>query len=262
MREQGIAYPLVRGGYKAMRRFLIDELEQSAREVPLICVSGLTGVGKTRVLKRIRHHIDFEGLANHRGSAFGSDALGLQPTTIDWENRVSIELLKQREKFPRKPVFVEDEGRRIGRVNMPDYLFLALTKAPRAILQVDTETRIELISEEYILHSWPGYQQAYADAAELEFSRFVLENLARIQKRLGGDRYTQVRQCFEHALAVFFKDGSIAEFHPGIQILLEQYYDPMYRYQIQNKKPEIIFEGPEAEFLQWAEEYSDDDNNQ
>ena len=40
------------------------------------------------------------------------------------------------------------------------------------------------------------------------------------------------------------------------EFLLEQYYDPMYLYQIEKKQPEIIFEGPEAEFLQWAEDYS------
>jgi len=37
------------------------------------------------VLRKIRHHIDFEGLANHRGSAFGRDALDHQPAVIDWE---------------------------------------------------------------------------------------------------------------------------------------------------------------------------------
>jgi tRNA 2-selenouridine synthase len=255
LREQGVDYPLVQGGYKAMRRFLIDELEQSATAVPLVCVSGLTGVGKTRLLRKIRHHIDFEGIANHRGSAFGGDALDLQPAVIDWENKVAIEFIKHRDSFPGKPIFVEDEGRRIGRVNMPDYLFAALLKAPRAILQVATETRIKVISEDYILHSWPAYQQAYGETAEREFSFFVLDNLGRIQKRLGGELYQQVKQCFEHALKVFFRDGSVAEFNDGIKILLEQYYDPMYRYQIQNKKPEIIFEGPEKEFLQWVEEY-------
>ncbi len=255
LQQQGVEYPLVRGGYKAMRRFLINELEQSSGEVPLVCVSGLTGVGKTRVLRKIRHHIDFEGLANHRGSAFGGDALDQQPSVIDWENQVSIEFIKHRDKFPRKSVFVEDEGRRIGRVNMPDYLFSALLKAPRAILQVDIEARIQLIRDDYIQRNWPDYQQAFGDSAEAEFTRFVLDNLARIQKRLGGDRYQQVKRCFESALKTLFKDDSVAEFDQGIQILLEQYYDPMYRYQIKDKKPEIIFEGPEAELLQWAEEY-------
>jgi len=255
LQQQGVEYPLVCGGYKAMRRFLIDELEQATREVPLVCVSGLTGVGKTRALQKIRHYLDFEGLANHRGSAFGSDVLDQQPSVIDWENGVSIEFIKHRDRFPGKPVFVEDEGRRIGRVYMPDCLFSALLKAPRAILQVDIETRIQLIRDDYIQSNWPDYQQAFGDSAEAEFTRFVLDNLARIQKRLGGDRYQQVKQCFESALKMLFKNDSVAEFDQGIQILLEQYYDPMYRYQIKDKKPEIIFEGPEAEFLQWAEEY-------
>ena len=255
IREQGVDYPLVQGGYKAMRRFLIDELVQSAQEVPLVCVSGLTGVGKTRLLLKIRHHIDFEGLANHRGSAFGRDALDQQPAVIDWENRVSIELIKHRDSFPGIPLFVEDEGRRIGRIQMPEFLFAALLKAPRAILQIDTEARINCISEDYILQCWPDYQRAYGDTAEQEFSSFVLDNLSRIQKRLGSEQYQQVRQCFEFALKRFFRDGTVAEFHDGIKILLEQYYDPMYRYQIQNKKPEIIFEGPQTEFLEWAEDY-------
>jgi tRNA 2-selenouridine synthase len=83
----------------------------------------------------------------------------------------------------------------------------------------------------------------------------VLDNLRRIQKRLGGEQYRQVKQCFEYALKAFFKGGDAGEFNHGIKILLEQYYDPMYRYQIQNKQPEIIFEGSEREFLEWAEEY-------
>lgn len=255
IRAQGVDYPLVQGGYKAMRRFLIDELEDAARTVPLICVSGLTGVGKTRVLRQIPHHIDFEALANHRGSAFGRDPLDRQPSVIDWENAVAIELLKHRSKYPGKAVFIEDEGRLIGRINLPECLFQAMLRAPRAILEVDTDTRIELIREDYIQHAWPAYQQAYAERAEEEFSCFVLDNLARIQKRLGGERYQQVRGCFSEALQAFYRDGEISGFDQGIRILLEQYYDPMYRYQIESKKPEIIFSGPEADFVLWAENY-------
>ena len=130
-----------------------------------------------------------------------------------------------------------------------------MLKAPRAILEEAIETRIRLIREEYIEHGWPAYQAAYADRAEQEFSRFVLDNLARIQKRLGGDRYHRVRDGFSAALQVFFNRNDAREFDEGIRILLEQYYDPMYRYQIEKKKPEIIFSGSETEFLQWAKDY-------
>ncbi len=255
IREQGVDYPLISGGYKAMRRFLIDELETSIETVPLIIVSGLTGSGKTRVLRQIAHHIDFEGIANHRGSAFGGDASDKQPSVIDWENRVSIEFLKHRCRNPGKPVFVEDESRRIGRICMPDNLYDKMQGAPRAILNVDIEARIKLIREDYILHAWPYYQALYPGRAESEFSRFILENLARIQRRLGGERYEQVKRSFRAALNEFFTSQCIDGFNEGIEILLTHYYDPMYRYQLANKSAPIIFEGPENEFLEWARGY-------
>jgi tRNA 2-selenouridine synthase len=257
MREAGIDYPLVRGGYKAMRQFLLDELEASLREVPLVCVGGLTGVGKTRILRKIPHHIDFEGLANHRGSAFGRDPLDRQPTVIDWENAVAVALLKHRHRHPGKAVFVEDEGRLIGRINIPDSLYKIMLEAPRAILEVGLETRIRLIREDYIQHSWPAYRAAYADAAEQAFSAYVLDNLSRIQKRLGGERYGKVRECFSAALTALFNTGEAGQFDEGIRILLEEYYDPMYRYQMEKKNPKIIFSGTEAELLDWATKYCD-----
>ncbi len=255
IRERGIDYPLVRGGYKAMRRFLIDELERLLPEVPLVCVGGLTGVGKTRILRQLRHHIDFEGLASHRGSAFGRNPLDLQPTTIDWENAVAVALIKHCERFPGKPLFVEDEGRRIGRVNMPDCLFSALLQAPRAIVRSEIDDRVRLIREDYFQHSWPDYQRIFGDRAEVEFSRFTLQSLERIRKRLGGERYQQVKQHFDTALQQLFNEGQAEGFDAGIRILLEGYYDPMYRYQIKTKMPEILFEGSEDEFFRWAENY-------
>ena len=255
IKRQGVEYPLIKGGYKAMRRFLLDELELNAEQVPLVIVSGLTGSGKTRVLTRISRHVDFEAIANHRGSAFGRDSLDRQPGNIDWENRVSIEILKLRHQQAGSPVFVEDEGRCIGRVNIPEVLFNKMQQAPRAVLQVDTDTRIQLISEDYILHAWPQYQKAYGDLAELRFSEYVLDNLARIQKRLGGERYSLVKSCFGSALTEFFVSARADAFYDGIKILLEQYYDPMYQYQLNSKKPTIIFEGRESEYLGWAEDY-------
>ena len=71
LHEAGIDYPLVRGGYKAMRRFLIDELELSTTKGEFVLVGGKTGTGKTRVIWDIPRSVDLEGLANHRGSTFG-----------------------------------------------------------------------------------------------------------------------------------------------------------------------------------------------
>ena len=117
------------------------------------------------------------------------------------------------------------------------------------------EARILLIGEDYILHAWPHYQALYAGRAEAEFSRFVLDNLARIQRRLGGERYIHVKRSFEAALIEFFANQSIIGFSEGIEILLTDYYDPMYRYQLASKSAPILFEGPAIEYLEWASEY-------
>ena len=66
-----------------------------------------------------------------------------------------------------------------------------------------------------------------------------------------------VNQCFEYGLKEFFASNSIAEFHDGIKILLTDYYDPMYRYQLASKSVPIIFKGPEHEYLEWAREFLD-----
>ena len=253
LRSQGVEYPLVKGGYKAMRRFLLDELEKSVAQVPLIIVSGLTGSGKTRILHKIPQSIDFEGIANHRGSAFGQNTRNLQPGTIDWENQLSIALLKHRERWPGGAVFLEDEGRCIGRVCIPEILFRKMQAAPHAILKMDLEARIRLIAEDYIVNAWPQYQNQYGDFAETQFSEYVLNNLARIQKRLGGERYTRVKHCFQTALIRFFAGGKADSFYDGIKTLLEQYYDPMYQFQLERKNPAIIFEGSESDYLAWVQ---------
>jgi tRNA 2-selenouridine synthase len=66
-------------------------LELSAQQIPFVILSGLTGSGKTHVLKKTNYYVDLEGQANHRGSAFGSDPHDFQPTQINWENNLSID---------------------------------------------------------------------------------------------------------------------------------------------------------------------------
>jgi len=252
LREQGVHYPLIKGGYKALRRFLIDELQTSIEQVSLIIVSGLTGSGKTSVLQKIHHHVDLERLANHRGSAFGRDVFDSQPTAINWENSLSIALLKHRFKSPEQTLFVEDEGRLIGRLCLPETLYQKMLEAPRAILEVDIDTRVNMILQDYIASAWPEYQHHYQHTAEQEFSQFVLKNLDRIQKRLGGQKYKNVRQIFTQALEQLFTNNETQTFKQGIQILLQDYYDPMYEYQLKQKQVEILFRGNRNDYIEWA----------
>ncbi|MCK5355420.1 MAG: tRNA 2-selenouridine(34) synthase MnmH, partial [Methyloprofundus sp.] len=255
LKEQGMDYPLIKGGYKAMRTYLLQQLEVSVQQIPLVILSGLTGTGKTRVLKKTRYPIDLEGLANHRGSAFGSDVNDSQPTQINWENKLSIACLKHRHHLPQSGLLLEDEGRRIGRSIMPLSLNYKMSQSPCIILERELEQRIAIIQQDYFSDSWPLYQQQYQQAASEKFSAFLLGSLTRIKKRLGGTRYQKINASFTRALEHLFATGETDLFAEGIQLLLQEYYDPMYEYQLEKKQRKILFRGTEPEILAWVDHH-------
>ena len=249
--ETGTQYPMVEGGYKAMRRFLIDELETNCTTTPLILISGRTGIGKTRVLNHIKHSIDLEGLANHRGSAFGAN-ISVQPRQIDFENQLSIKLLKQRADH-QGPVFVEDEGRLIGRIYLPDVLRDKMQTSPLVTLETTLTERVEFALEDYITNALPEYYAEYGETIGQEnFRSQILDNLARIKKRLGHDRHKILEGEFSDALQDLFSIGNSDGFRSGIQHLLTEYYDPMYDYQQSQRQGRIIFKGNHEEVITWA----------
>jgi tRNA 2-selenouridine synthase len=254
LKEQGIDYPLIKGGYKAMRSFLIDELQKTVETVPFVILGGLTGSGKTRVLHKIRYQIDLEGLANHKGSAFGRSVDDYQPTPINWENALSIACLKYRHRYPGAGLLLEDEGKLIGRLLVPIGFYRKMLHAPRILLQRSLEERVEITREDYVSLSWPEYQHHYADEAEHRFRDFWFGSLDRIQKRLGGERHSRLRTIVESALNRLFAHGEAQGFDEALRILLDEYYDPMYRYQLESKPVDILFEGDESAIIEWAHE--------
>lgn len=131
--ETGIAYPRLAGGYKALRRYLLDELVSLPTRYQAYVLSGRTGCGKTRFLNTLQQAIDLEGLARHRGSAFGAQ-LTPQPSQIDFENALSMKLLQQLAKGYKQLIF-EDESRSIGSIHLPDSLFFSLRAAPIVLLE-------------------------------------------------------------------------------------------------------------------------------
>lgn len=254
IRESGLDYPLVKGGYKAMRRFLIDELDAISRTQPMVAISGRTGSGKTLLIQKLQQAVDLEALANHRGSAFGRQLQG-QPTQIDFENRLSIALMKQ-VAAEAKVVWLEDEGSLIGRVALPPSFVSALKSAPRIQLETPIEERIDIALADYVTDALPAYLAYFGE--EQGFSQFrenILGNLARIRKRLGGDRYLHLQETFSSALDELERTGTADAFRPGIQLLLTDYYDPMYDYQQSKREGKILFKGNHDELIAWAEDY-------
>ena len=252
LKEQGIDYPLIKGGYKAMRTFLIEQIEETVQSVPFVILGGLTGSGKTRVLHKIRYQIDLEGLANHKGSAFGRSVDDFQPTPIDFENALSVACLKYRHRYPNAGLLLEDEGKLIGRLLLPLNFYQKMLQAPRILLERSLEERVVITREDYVTLSWPLYRQHYGDQAEQRYRDFWFHSLERIQKRLGGERYRRLRQIVADALDSLFSHDEDSGFDEALRILLDEYYDPMYRYQLQSKDVDILFEGDEQGIIEWA----------
>ena len=273
--ETGTTYPLVTGGYKAMRSFLMEELELSMNDpkaAELIMVCGKTGSGKTLVIEQLKHinsSLDLEGLAHHRGSSFG----GLpsdpdQPSQIDFENSVSIAMLKLlnnpqpphgteclNDNVPaKKLIFVEDESSRIGKVSLP----LALNNRMKAcngivVVEESVESRAKVIYQDYMVDLSARFVAIHGMEKGFDMHRdFMLAALRRIRNRL-GDRYEQVRVTME---AAFEEEQVSADMTPlnrvWITELLEGYYDKMYDYQFAQRNATVLFRGTRDEVVEWA----------
>ncbi len=250
IQDAGLDFPLVKGGYKALRRFLIDSLEETARNSSFYIISGRTGTGKTRVLPDLPNPVDLEGLANHRGSSFGRQVTP-QPSQIDFENALSVAMLKANARGG--PVFLEDESHLVGRCSLPLNLRDRMAAAPLLVLERSLQERIDIIREDYVEGMVRDYQTRDGhEAGWANFCDYLLSALGRIRKRLGGDRYQQLNQILENALAEQERTADTSHHNLWISSLLTDYYDPMYDYQLSQKAGRVVVTGSPERLVDWA----------
>lgn len=252
LKEAGIQYPLIKGGYKALRRFLIDELENNIQALDFVLLSGKTGSGKTRVLKQVTKHVDLEGLAKHRGSSFGH-TLEEQPAQINFENELSIQFMKKKHSGIQR-LMLEDEGRLIGRVALPDSLQLKMKQAsPMVKLDTTLEERIEIGIEDYVLDLLPKHKALHGEELAVQsYGETLLHNLTRIRKRLGNERYGELHDQFSQAIRTLQNQNSTKDFEAPIARLLTDYYDPMYEYQFSKREGKVLFQGDKQSVIDWT----------
>lgn len=251
LKEAGIDYPFVTGGYKALRRYCLDSLERFSQS-PMVVLAGRTGSGKTWMLESLDNGIDLEGAAHHRGSSFGNRAL--EPRSqIGFENILAVDLLKAEAKGHQQFVF-EDEGRMIGPVTLPISLYEALQGAPIAHIDDPQSVRLERLLQDYVVTLLPEYQANFGE--EMGWQRFTAhlqQGLDRIQRRLGGDRYVEACNLLSFALDQQQKTGDVSAHFAWLKYLLDAYYDPMYDYQLSKKSDRIAFCGTYDEVRQWLQ---------
>jgi tRNA 2-selenouridine synthase len=181
MRSAGVAwlldlygfkvYTLV-GGYKVYRNWVLKQFEQN---YPLQIIGGYTGSGKTEVLHELGERgeqiIDLEGLAHHKGSAFGALGQPPQPTQEMFENLLATALLSNAALLNKDQViWLEDESQRIGEVNIPAVFFKQMRTKKVLFLDIPFDERLQ-----YILQGYGKFSKEH-----------LVNAVIRIKKRLGG----------------------------------------------------------------------------
>ncbi|MDR6714067.1 tRNA 2-selenouridine synthase [Pseudomonas hunanensis] len=248
--EAGIAYPRIKGGYKAMRTFLLETTQHAVAECDFVLLGGLTGTGKTDVLHQLSNVLDLEGHANHRGSSFGKRASG-QPAQIDFENRLAIDVLKKRDRGIEQFV-LEDEGRIVGSCTLPLELYQGMQQYPMVWLEDSCANRVERILRDYVVNLCAEFVDLHGEEqGRVLYAERMRTSLANIRKRLGGERFQRLSELLQQALQEQLRSGAV-DLHRGwIEGLLKEYYDPMYAYQREAKAERIEFAGDAREVREY-----------
>jgi len=214
------------GGYKAYRNWV---LEQFTITYPLKVLGGYTGSGKTEILQALQEKnyavIDLEGLAHHKGSAYGAIGQLPQPSQEMFENILADKLFEVNKK--QKSIWIEDESQRIGKVLIPTPLFHLMRNSTCYFMTIPFEQRLAFIVQ--------GYGKFDAQS--------LIEATERIQKRLGG---LETKNAVAHIM-----QGELKE---AFSILLK-YYDKWYE---KNAKNEVV---PKIKLIPVSSEIVDPNHN-
>ena len=205
LREIGWDAQRLQGGYKAWRRHVIEQLDLLPPSFRFRVVSGATGSGKSRLLEAIAARggqvLHLEELAAHKGSVLGSLPDTPQPAQKGFESQLLAALSAL---DPARPVFVEAESRKIGRLQVPDALLAAIRGAPGLRIEAPLAARVEFLLRDY--------DYAVADPAWLV-------------ERLGHLRGLQSNETLARWQTLI----AAGAFPVLVEELLTQHYDPLYQ---------------------------------
>lgn len=253
LREAGIDLPLIQGGYRALRRHALARIDELAR-LPMFVVGGYTGCGKTDLIRTLDNGIDLEGAARHRGSSFGR-TLSAQPTQASFEHQLAITFIERAKDVPGFHWVLEDESAMIGARALPQTLHGQMAAAHVVVIDDPFEVRLNRLRHDYFVQMLAGFidQERDLDKGWLCFGDYLRHGLFAIRRRLGLTRFTELSRMLENSLERHRTcDQSDAHF-AWLVPLLKEYYDPMYRYQLEKKRDRIVFRGHSQAAAQWLE---------
>ncbi|MES2531232.1 MAG: tRNA 2-selenouridine(34) synthase MnmH [Pseudomonadota bacterium] len=138
------------GGYKSFRRHVISQIDALSPKLDLRVVCGATGSAKTRVLQALAARgeqvLDLEDFAAHKGSLLGALPGVAQPSQKHFETRIAtvldaIDL--------SRPLYVEGESARIGRLSLPLPLVARMREASCIEVEATPEARLRYLLRDY-----------------------------------------------------------------------------------------------------------------
>jgi tRNA 2-selenouridine synthase len=252
--ERGIDLPVVPGGYKRLRRTLLNAIERISKKSEFAVLSGFTGCGKTDLLAELYSNgqatCDLERAALHRGSSFGKMS-EWQPSQADFENHVAKDLLTAQGRIKTKNdvIFIEDESRRIGKKEIPLNLFTQITSSPLYVIERTKEERTRYLTAQYLNDNY-GLIDGVPPGEEGEnfnqFNRFssdIILSFEGIGRRLGGSDLKIFKDLANEALNQHRQTGLFASHYEWVARLLSRYYDPLYKIHLEKSKDRIVFRG-------------------
>lgn len=201
---------VIEGGYKAFRNYVLDLFEQ---KIKFNVLGGYTGSGKTFILDELKRLgeqvVDLEGLAHHKGSAFGSLGEEAQPSSQHFENEFFD---YWRHLNNQQPLWVEDESARIGCVQIPKAIYAQMRSSQLYFIDIPKEERAKFLVTEY--------------------ASFDPNHLAKaingITKRLGGQNVKAALDALE------------ARDYYKVAMITLQYYDKAYLNGVEKRDPEMV----------------------
>lgn len=196
----------VSGGFKAYRNQVRKYFEQETLPLKAIVLHGLTGVGKTEMLKALKEQgmpvLDLEGLSSHRGSVFGKIGMPPSPSQKMFEALIMREL----KDFWRYGVFVvECESKRLGSLVVPGSLMRTMKNGYNILLYASIEDRVKRIKEIY--------------ASQFGVEQSLQKAVGRLVKYIGKNKVKELNE--------YIQQGNIER---AVRYLFVSYYDPLYGY--------------------------------
>ncbi|HPH47529.1 MAG TPA: tRNA 2-selenouridine(34) synthase MnmH [Chryseolinea sp.] len=208
----GVKTHQLKGGYKVYRQHAVESFSKPFR---FLVLGGCTGSGKTEILRALSRKgeqvIDLEGLAHHKGSAFGGLMMPTQPTTEQFQNELFEEITKL--DF-NKRIWIEDESIAIGKIFLPHELWQTMKSSAVVEMKVTKPVRVERLVKEY------------GDSNKEEF----LQAMMNVTQKLGGQHFNTAKEKW-----------LVNDMHSAIDILLT-YYDKAYLRALEKKKDRIKLE--------------------